>query len=140
MQRTSPGKVSDAIDIVTRTYVKEVDSGDLTAAAIKGMYRRIEEPLPTGLEESIKSPKAIPDDRRIAILKDARIRLGQREDLEGNKDADISILMMMASLNDPYTVYFDEDAVRRAASALRGRFPGVGIQIRRDTVHDGPWS
>jgi len=129
-------KVSDAIDIVTRTYVKEVDSGDLTAAAIKGMYRRIEESLPADLEEAIKSPKAMPDDRRMAILKDARIRLGRREDLEGNKDADVSILMMMASLNDPYTVYFDEDAVRRIASALRGRFPGVGIQIRRDAVHD----
>ncbi|HEV3437082.1 MAG TPA: caspase family protein, partial [Gemmata sp.] len=129
-------KVHDAIDIVTRTYVKEVDAGDLTAAAIKGMYRRIEEHLPADLEETIKSLKAIPDDRRMAILKDARIRLGRREDLEGNKDADVSILMMMASLNDPYTVYFDEDAVRRIASALRGRFPGVGIQIRRDAVHD----
>jgi C-terminal peptidase prc len=44
--------------------------------------------------------------------------------------------MMMASLNDPYSVYYDKETVRKMASALRGRFPGVGIQIRRDAVHD----
>ena len=71
------------------------------------------------------------------LLREARVRLGKREDLDDDKDADVAILMMMASLNDPYTVYYDKETVRKMASQLRGRFPGVGIQIRRDAVRDG---
>lgn len=129
-------KVNDAVEVVTRYYVKETNPGELVAAAIKGMYRRIEEPLPTDLEEALKSPKTLTEARWTALLKDARTRLGRREDLELNKDVDVSVLMMMASLNDPYSVYFDEDTVRKMLSGLKGRFPGVGIQIRRDAVHD----
>ena len=130
-------KVFDAADIVVRFSVKETNAGELVAAAIKGMYRRIEEPLPTDLEGDLKSPKDLAEPRLLALLKDARTRLGRREDLEGNKDADVSILMMLASLNDPYSVYFDEETVRKVESGLKGRFPGVGIQIRRDGVRDG---
>ena len=130
-------KVNEAIDIVSRVYIKELNPSDLAAAAIKGMYRRIEVPLPTDLEEALKDPKALTEDRRTALLSDSRIRLGKREDLEENKDADVAILMMLASLDDPYTVYYDKETVRKMASALRGRFPGVGIQIRRDAVRDG---
>lgn len=130
-------KVEEAIDLVTKVYIKVVNPGDLTAAAIKGMYRRIEEPLPTDLDESLKKVKDLSEDERKELLADARLRLGKREDLEENKDADVSILMMLASLNDPYTVYYDKETVRKMASALRGRFPGVGIQIRRDAVRDG---
>jgi len=130
-------KINEAVDLVTRVYIKEVNAGDLTAAAIKGMYRRIEESLPTDLEEALKTPKELAESVRGDLLRDARTRLGRREDLDENKDADVAILMMMASLNDPYTVYYDKETVRKMASALRGRFPGVGIQIRRDAVRDG---
>ncbi len=129
-------KVVVATDIVTEVYIKKADAGDLTAAAIRGMYRRIEEPLPPELEDALKDLKGADEAKRLALLKDARARLGKREDLDENKDADVAILMLMASLNDPYTVYYDKDTVRKMASALRGRFPGVGIQIRRDAVHD----
>lgn len=129
-------KVGDAAEIVNRFYVKETNSGDLVASAIKGMYRRIEEPLPPELDEKLKGAKTLSPDQRAALLADARTRLGRREDLDDNKDTDLSILMMLANLNDPYTTYFDKETVRKAASQLRGRFPGVGIQIRRDAVRD----
>lgn len=130
-------KVNDAVELVTEVYIKAVDAGDLTAAAIRGMFRRIDEPLPADLDEALKKPKGLAEDKRLELLKDARLRLGKREDLDENKDVDVSILMMLASLNDPYTVYYDKESVRKAASQLRGRFPGVGIQIRRDAVRDG---
>ena len=69
----------------------------------------------------MKKPKELTDDARNELLRDARTRLGKREDLDDDKDVDVAVLMMMASLNDPYTVYFDKDAVRKAASQLRGR-------------------
>jgi carboxyl-terminal processing protease len=130
-------KVSSAVDRVNEVYIKETNPGDLTAAAIRGMYRRIEEPLPTELDEALKGAKALTEGKRMELLQTARARLGRREDLEGNKDADAAILMMMASLNDPYTTYYDQDTVRRMTSALTGQFSGVGIQIRREAVRDG---
>ncbi|QDU21568.1 S41 family peptidase [Urbifossiella limnaea] len=130
-------KVSSAADRVNEVYIKETNTGDLTAAAIRGMYRRIEEPLPTELDEALKGAKTLTEARRIELLQNARARLGKREDLDGNKDADTAILMMMASLNDPYTVYYDNDTVRRMQSSLTGQFSGVGIQIRREPVRDG---
>src|SRR5439155_11942372 len=126
-------------ETVAKVYIKETQLGNLTAAAIKGTYRRIEEPLPADLAGALKSgadAKNLTEAKRTELLKDARTRLGKREDLDENKDADVAILMMMANLNDPYTVYYDKETVRKMASALRGRFPGVGIQIRRDAVHD----
>jgi len=130
-------KVSSAVDRVNEVYIKETNPGDLTAAAIRGMYRRIEEPLPTELDEALKAAKTLTEGKRTELLQNARTRLGRREDLDGNKDADTAILMMMASLNDPYTTYYDNDAVRRMASSLTGQFSGVGIQIRREAVRDG---
>ena len=130
-------KVNDAMSIVTGVYIKKVEANDLAVAAIKGMYRRIEEPIPAELEGMLQDAKdGGSETKRTELLRDARMRLGKREDLDDNKDADVAILMMMASLNDPYSVYYDKDTVRKMASALRGRFPGVGIQIRRDAVHD----
>jgi carboxyl-terminal processing protease len=130
-------KLNDAMGIVASVYIKKVEPNDLAVAAIKGMYRRIEEPIPIELDLAMKDAKdGGSEAKRTELLKDARLRLGKREDLADNKDADIAILMMMASLNDPYTVYYDKETVRKMASALRGRFPGVGIQIRRDAVHD----
>jgi C-terminal peptidase prc len=134
--QTYAKRIADAADIVSRLYVREVHPGELTAAAVRGMYRRVEEPLPPDLEEKLKAAKDLTPDQRAALLADARARLGKREDLDGTKDADLGILMMLASLNDPYTTYFDKETVRKAASQLRGRFPGVGIQIRRDAVRD----
>ena len=129
--------VGRAVSQVTSVYIKETNPGDLTAAAIKGMYRRIEEPLPPDLDEALKNAKTLTAARQAELLRDSRLRLGKREDLEGTKAADTAILMMMASLNDPYTAYYDADTVRRMASSLKGRFPGVGIQIRREAVRDG---
>jgi C-terminal peptidase prc len=133
---TYADSVNEAVNRVKSYYIRDLNHGDLTAAAIRGLYRRIEEPLPTDLEEKLKNPKKLTEDERLDLLTDARLRLGKREDLDEPKDADLSLLMMMASLNDPYSVYFDKSAVERTAASLRGRFPGVGIQIRRDAVHD----
>lgn len=130
-------RVGEAIDQINQVYIKETKSADLTVAAIRGMYRRIEAVVPPELDAALKEAKTIGSDRRLELLRDARTRLGKREDLDENKDADVAIMMMMASLNDPYTAYYDKETVRRMQSSLRGRFPGVGIQIRREAVRDG---
>ena len=43
---------------------------------------------------------------------------------------------MMFNL-DPYSVYYDEEAIAQMQSQMTGRFTGIGVQIRRDMVRDG---
>ncbi|MGL4424547.1 MAG: caspase family protein, partial [Gemmataceae bacterium] len=57
-------------------YIKELNAGELCVAAIRGLYRRLEEPLPADLEAQLKSPKTLTLDQQQALLKDARMRLG----------------------------------------------------------------
>ena len=129
-------RVLSAAGAVEARYVKPTNRGELVAAAVRGMYRRLEEPVPPAVEEQLKNPKEWKRSKMEEVLKAGRTALGRREDLEGTKDVDISIQMMLGSLNDPYTTYYDKEAIKKMESGLRGQFSGVGIQIRRDLVSD----
>jgi carboxyl-terminal processing protease len=134
---TFASKVTSWVSELSGRYIKPVTPGELTAAAIKGLYTAAEEPLPADLEDALKKPKDLTSAQRKELLKDARVRLGKREDLEGDKAVDLTITMACNSLNDRYTIYTDHEGVLKMESQLKGRFPGVGIQIRRDAVRDG---
>ena len=64
------------------------------------------------------------------------MRLGKREDLDGDKAADVTLHAMFQGLNDPHSLYFDREEWLSFSKQLEGRFPGVGIIIRRDSVRD----
>jgi len=130
-------KVHTWIRELTGRYIKPVTAGELTAAAIKGLYTRAEEVLPADLEDALKKPNELTRDRQDELLTDARLRLGRREDLDGDKAVDVSLAMASGSLGDRYSIYTDKAGVLKMQSQLQGRFPGVGIQIRRDAVRDG---
>jgi C-terminal peptidase prc len=130
-------KVYLGLDSLKSRYIKVLNAGELTAGAVRGLYRRLAEPLPTDLEDELKRAKTLSEDRQKAILKDARLRLGKREDLDEDKDVELALAMMTASLDDPYTVYLDKESVKKAESSLRAQFTGIGIHIRRDLARDG---
>lgn len=129
-------KVLRAISIVDEKYVKKTQMSDLTVAAIRGMYRRLEEGMPKEIDDKLKESKGMSSSDMKGVLKAARLQLGVREDIAGDKDADIAITMMLASLKDPHTVYYDFDTIKKEDSRLRGNFSGVGIQIRSDIAKD----
>lgn len=129
-------KVMSAAGLVEALYVKPTVKGDLVAAAVKGMFRRLEEPVPAEIEEKLKGAATWKKADMEEVLTAARLKLGRREDLDGHKDADLAITMLLASLNDPFTSYIDKETIKKSNSALSGRFGGVGIQIRRDLVND----
>jgi C-terminal peptidase prc len=130
-------KVRSAERLLKEDYVKVVNEGELAVAAAKGMYRLIEEPFPAEFAEMDKKAKTLTSDEQRDLLTQARLRLGRREDLDGDKAADLSIRMMIASLDDPHTVYYDKETLKKVEAPLRGQFSGIGIQIRRDLVKDG---
>ena len=62
-------KVMTAANFVEVRYVKPTVKGELVAGAVKGMFRRLEETLPTELEEKLKGAK----DWKKADMEDAQI-------------------------------------------------------------------
>lgn len=130
-------KIRIGVEVLAAKYVKVLNEGDLSAAAARGIYKRLEEPFPTDLEEKLKTPKTMTPQEQRDILREARDRLGKREDLDDDKDVDIGMLMMGMSLNDPYTVYLDKETMKKSESQIRSQFSGVGIHIRRDLARDG---
>jgi len=134
---TYADKVNEWTRELSARYLKPVTAGELAAAAIRGMYSRAEEPLPADIADRLIKAKDLTRDGRLALLSAARLQLGKREDLEGDKAVDLSLVMAAGSLNDRYSIYTDHEGVVKMQSQLQGRFPGVGIQIRRDAVRDG---
>ena len=122
--------------MVRDQYVKELNAGEMVGWAIRGLYRRVEAKVPPEIKERLDKVKDMRRSELESLLADARENLGKREDLEGNKDVDLSLQMMMSNL-DPYTVYIDETTkLEKARSSCSGRFPGIGIQIRRVAAKD----
>jgi C-terminal peptidase prc len=130
-------KVYPAIVELSAKYIKPFSRGELTAIAIRGMYTEADEPMPADIADALKTPKDLTDARQKELLKEARLRLGKREDLDDDKGPDVTLRALMGGLNDPYAGYYTREEWLRTQGQLFGRFPGVGIIIRRDAVRDG---
>lgn len=130
-------KVAPAIYKLSAEYIKPMTRGELTALAVKGVFTEADEPIPADIADLIKTPEKITDDRGKELLTEARMRLGKREDLDGEKAADVTVRALIGALHDPYAGYFTKEEWLRTQGQLFGRFPGVGIIIRREAVRDG---
>lgn len=118
-------------------YVKPIDTGTLTAGCLKGLFRRLDEPMPKDIEAKIKDPKTLTDDDQKSLFTQARLALGKREDLDDGKDADLALAAMAQSIEDPYTVYVDKETMKKEESRWRSQYSGIGVHIRRDLARDG---
>jgi C-terminal peptidase prc len=128
-------KVMEAVGIITEGYVKKINQNDLVAWAIKGLYRRVDEKVPAKIEGRLKNVGDLKESDLTVLLADARQALGKREDLDKHKDIDFTLQRMLLHL-DPYTTYIDPDQKKKLDQEIIGRFPGVGIQIRKDAATD----
>lgn len=130
-------RTMDGLLIIRSGYVKDLELSQMTAWAVKGMYRRLDEKMPDDVKEKLESIKDLRRARLEEILADVRQRFGKREDLEGYKDVDLAMSQMMLNLDYPYTTYIDSESKKKSETEFLGRFTGIGIQIRRDLVRDG---
>jgi len=126
-------KVQQAIEVIRKGYVKEVNAGDMTAWAVKGLFRRVEEKIPEAISAKLKNPKDLKETDILKVLADARMHLGKREDLDNGKDVDITLQRMLVNL-DPYTTYIDSETKANFDRDVQGNFTGIGVQIRKDSV------
>jgi C-terminal peptidase prc len=128
-------KVMEALDIVSKEYVRDVEITQLTDWAIRELYSTIEERIPDALEEKLKSIKEMKDGALLLLVAEARQALGLREDLENLKDLTITLQRALGKL-DPHTTYFDPETTERMRKDIESRFTGIGVQIRKDLATD----
>ncbi len=124
-------------ETVKLKYVKPIPTNVLTANAIKGMYRRLDETVPAEIAAKIKDPKTLTDTDQKELLMSARLALGKREDLDDGKDVDLGLAALAQGLEDPYTVYVDKETMKKEESRWRSQYSGIGVHIRRDLARDG---
>ena len=130
-------QVAPAISELYAKYIRPLSRGELAAIGIRGLFQEADEPMPADIADAIKNPKALTEGRIKELLVASRLRLGKREDLDDDKAADVTLHAMLGGLGDPHSLYFDRDEWISFSKQLEGRFPGVGIIIRRDAVRDG---
>lgn len=129
-------KMMKAIDVLKDNYVKELNEGELVGWAVRGLYKALEEKkISDSIKNRLEKCKKLKEQELLALLSDVREGLGKREDLEKNKDVDISLQVMMHHL-DPYTNYISPENVRGFQQNTNATFTGIGIQIRKDLARD----
>jgi C-terminal peptidase prc len=126
-------KVIHSTQIIQENYVKDVNQAELVAWAIRGLYRQLEEKMPTAIRERLDKVRGMSEPELTKLLADVRVHLGLRDDLESHKDIDIALQRMLAHL-DPYTTYYDPETLARFQQETSGQFRGIGVQIRQDSA------
>ncbi len=129
-------KVVTALEIIKSNYIKKLVLGEMVAQGIRRLYEKCETPIPAAVKDQLDGAKELKASELKTLLVEARVALGKREDLDKEKDTEFTIGASLGKLVDPYTTYTPKEDVAQMEKDLRGRFPGIGVQVRRDISRD----
>jgi C-terminal peptidase prc len=132
---TYASMVIRAVRMVRDGYVTDVNMGVLTADAITGMYKSLNEKLPSTIKDRVDKTKGMKEADLTTLLKEARQHLGKREDLDEGNDITLSLHSMLGKL-DKHTDYIDPKLIPRFDPDIKGHFSGIGVQIRKNNIRD----
>lgn len=124
------------LDLIRRSYIRELSWDELADGSLRGLYRGIEESIPREFADRLKGDRPMRRSVLSELLREARLRLGKREDLDKNRDVDAALRGVVARL-DPHSLYISAEEIQQLQSRLLGQFTGIGINVRRDMVRDG---
>lgn len=127
--------VMRAARMVRQGYVKDVNQGVMVDNAIKGLYKRLNEAVPSAIKDKLAEPKTLKEADLVKLLAESRKHLGKREDLEKGKDITAALDSMLEKL-DRHTGYIDPETAANFDRDTGGRFTGIGVQIRKNNVKD----
>ncbi|MBL8799536.1 MAG: PDZ domain-containing protein [Planctomycetia bacterium] len=136
--------VTQAIEVIQEQFVMEVVPGELTASAVRALYQQVNQSLPADLERQLMKAAKLSAKECSGVLFDARLRLGQRVDLDEQQDCHHSIRGLVQRL-DPNGDYFEPAAYM---AVLVNNLAGIGVLLREEPtsgrikvftpVKDGP--
>jgi C-terminal peptidase prc len=124
------------LELIRRSYIRSLEWSDLAQWSVRGLYRSLEEPWPEDMTARLQPDRVASREAVSEVLVEARLRLGQREDLDKHRDVDAALRSVVSKL-DPHSLYISEEEMLQIQSRLLGQFTGIGINVRRDIVRDG---
>jgi len=124
-----------ATEIVKESYVKAVNQGQLIEWGLRGLYKKLEEPIPATIEDKLKEAKNLRQADLLKLLVESRVGLGKREDLAKGNDVTETLHPMLGKL-DRHTDYTDPETLIRDMVNVTGNFSGIGVQIRKNNIKD----
>jgi carboxyl-terminal processing protease len=124
-----------AVEVVREGYFKPVNQGQLVEYAIRGLFKNLNENVPSMVKERLDNVKNLEKGDLLKLLAEARQHLGKREDLASGKDITQSLHPMLNKL-DRHTDYTDPETIARENIGLQGQFSGIGVQIRKNNTKD----
>ncbi|MSQ94431.1 MAG: S41 family peptidase [Gemmataceae bacterium] len=127
--------VTNAVSLVRRSYYKDVAKALLFEAAVVGLFKGIDEKVPTHLKDRLDNVKQMTETDLYRLLVDARTQLGKREDLDKGLDITYSLHGLLGKL-DKHTGYIPPEVVGRFRDDTAGSFRGIGVQIRKNEARD----
>ena len=127
--------VLKAAKVVRQGYVKDVTQAALVDYAVRGIFKNINEKMPSAIKDRLDNVKGMKEAELLKLLADARQHLGKREDLDKGKDITHSLHSMLHKL-DKHTDYIDPDTIKKLDDDIRGHFYGIGVQIRKNNTKD----
>lgn len=128
-------RVLRVADIARQNYVKPLTYADLIPAAVRGLYRYIDEKVPPTLEKRLEEVGELSREQLRQLLVEVRTSIGQRDDLQGAKASYRACEAMLHSL-DNYSAFIDPDTVAEIERQTQQVFIGVGVQIQKDLATD----
>jgi C-terminal peptidase prc len=124
-----------ATQVVQEGFVKQVNQGQMVDWAVRGLFKRLDEKLPSSIKDRLDGAKTLTEKELRGLLTEARTHLGKREDLANGKDITLSLHPMLAKL-DRHTDYYDREMLIRLRQDIQGDFSGIGVQIRKNEAKD----
>lgn len=124
-----------AAKMVRKDYVKDVSQATLVDYAVRGIFKNLNEKMPSAIKDKLENVKNMKEPDLIKLLTAARQHLGKREDLSNGKDITYSLHSMLGKL-DKHTDYVDPETIRQLDNDIRGHFSGIGVQIRKNNTKD----
>jgi C-terminal peptidase prc len=128
-------KVMAAIEVVKHYYFKDMKMSQMVESAVRGTFKKLDEPMPSQIKEKLDKVKELSKADLLALLTETRRHLGRREDLAKGNDVTLALQGVMGKL-DRHSDYIDPDEVARLKSVLKGKFSGIGVQIRKSPSRD----
>jgi carboxyl-terminal processing protease len=141
--------VSDAIEILRTSHVKQVSRDELLRWAIEGLYSGVSEEIPGSLADRLGANDKVRKSDVAALLSDARKHLGRRRSLESLKDTDLALASIFRNL-EPDTRQQPQKELRATPWCVLLAYSPTGIGVRLvneprtgqlqvvTTIKDGP--
>ena len=121
--------VSDAIEILHTSHVKQVCRDELLRWAVEGLYRGVNEEIPGSLANRLGANDIVRKSDVATLLSDARKHLGRRRSLESLKDIDHALEGIFRKL-EPGTRQQPQEKLRAMPLCVLLAYSPAGIGVR----------